>query len=116
MRRKRLNRKLILILSVCFFCMGCSNQDSHNPELMLGRWKSSFGRADLAIVKDSLGYYAIVYHRLPNDKLCPVRYPIKHSHNSVYIQAEGRVLLTFSIQNKTLFLSPGGEYTPLIPK
>lgn len=116
MRRKRINWKLVLILSVCFFCMSCSYQDSNNPELMLGHWKSSLGRADLSIVKDSLEYYVVVYHRLFDDKICPVRYPIKHSHNSAYIQAEGRVLLTYSVRNKTLFLSPGGEYAPLIPK
>lgn len=116
MRRKRLNWKLVLILSVYFFCMGCSDQDRSNPEMMIGSWKSSLGRADLSIKKDSLGYYAVVYHRLFDDKICPIRYPVKHSHNSVYIQAEGRVLLTFSVQNKTLFLSPGGKYTPLNSK
>lgn len=102
----------IIVSGVFWLCVGtsCSNDCSRNPQTMLGRWKSLQGRADITINKDSGNYYAIVHHRITGGKLCPVRYPVVYTATATYIQAEGRILLTYSTKNKTLFLSPGGKY------
>lgn len=93
-----------------FLCTGCNNDCSRNPSLMLGHWKSLDGKPDLTIDKDCLEYYVVVHHQLADERECPLRYPLVHWDNSTYIKAQSRIFLIYSKINKTLFLSPGGEY------
>lgn len=93
-----------------FLCTGCFDDYSRNPEVMLGHWKSLQEGPNVTIKRDSLEYYAIVYHRVAEGRECPVRYPLVYSHNSTYIKAECRIVLVYSKKMKTLFLSPGGIY------
>ena len=99
-----------------FLCIGCNNDYSKNPDCMLGYWKSLYGKPDLTIDKDSLEYYVIVHHKVMNGKECSIRYPLVFCDNSSYIKAQSRILLVYSKKNKTLFLSPGGEYYSSQPK
>lgn len=97
-------------VSLFFLCVGCNNDYSRNPDRMLGYWKSSHGKPALTIDKDSLEYYVIVHHKTANKKECSLRYPLVSWNNSTYIKAQTQILLVYSKKNKTLFLSPGGEY------
>lgn len=96
-------------------CTGC-NDCSIDPEIMLGHWKSSREKPDLTIGKDSLEYYAIVHHRIKDGKECPIRYPLVYRGNVTYIEADSRIMLVYSKKDKTLFLSPGGEYSLSLSK
>lgn len=107
------NRVIISGVFALLLCSGCGSS-SRDPEVMLGHWKSLRDKPDITIMKDSLHYYAIVYHRLSKGEVCPVRYPLIYDAFSTYIQAEGRILMTYSNKNKTLFLSPGGKYCLLV--
>ena len=96
-----------------FLCIGCHNDYSKNPNCMLGNWKSLHGKPDLTINKDSLGYYVVVHHKIINGGECPLRYHLVYCDNSSYIKAQNRIFLIYSKKNKTLHLSPGGEYCRL---
>lgn len=77
----------------------------------LGDWESTLGRADIRFVeKDSGNYSAIVSHRTGEGGVCPVEYPLLRARHGFYIQAEGRILVSFDPEKDRLFLSPGGTY------
>lgn len=103
-------------VSLFFLCVGCNNDYSRNPDLMLGHWINSHGKPDLTIDKDSLEYYVVVHHKTANKKECSLRYPLVNKDNSTYLKAQSQVLMIYSKKNKTLFLSPGGEYYRSKPK
>lgn len=76
-----------------------------------GDWGSDNGRADISIVQDEGGgYSAIVYHRISGGGTCPIAYPVVETAAGAYIQAEGRIVLSFDTEKDALFLSPGGAY------
>lgn len=77
----------------------------------LGDWQSTLGRADIRFVeKDSGDYSAIVSHPISGGGICPIEYPLLRTPNGFYIQAEGRILVSFDPDRDRLFLSPGGTY------
>lgn len=96
-------------------CMGC-NEYSVNPEVMLGHWKSVRKMPELTIGRDSVEYYAIIHHKIADGKECPVRYPLVSCGNSTYIKAASRIILVYSKEDHTLFLSPGGKYCLSVSK
>lgn len=110
MRMKLISQLVGSGIILLFLCVGCNNDCSRNPALMLGRWKSLEGKPDLTIGKDSTEYHAVVYHTANDGKECALRYPLVYQDNSTYIKAQSRIILIYSKKNKTLFLSPGGEY------
>lgn len=94
---------------------GCSEY-SINPDVMLGHWKSLQKKPDLTIGKDSAEYYAIVHHQITDGKECPIRYPLVHCGSFTYIKAGIRIVLVYSKEDNTLFLSPGGTYCLSVSK
>lgn len=115
MKMQTLNRIIGSGTFLLLLFTGC-NDCSINPELMLGHWKSIQEMPDLTIGKDSLEYYAIVHHSVEDGKECPVRYPLVCSGHSTYIKAGSRIILVYSKKERTLFLSPGGQYTLSVSK
>lgn len=100
------------ILTIVLTAICLSTSCSPPSDLPLGNWQSTQGRATLTILKDNLGnYQAIIHHQTAYGYTCPIVYPIVRKPYGIYIQAEGRIILTYSSENNTLFLSPGGRYT-----
>ena len=56
--------------------LSCQHSSVEMPDGMYGRWKSSTGRPDIILGTDSIGYFAIVHHRINDGRVCPVRYPL----------------------------------------
>lgn len=87
--------------------LSCAKQ----VEVPEGYWVSNRGRPPILITAEgNHKYTAIVYHILCDSSLCPVKYPIVRNSAGIYIQAEGRILISYSPEDSLLFLSPGGEY------
>lgn len=86
---------------------GCTKQ----VEVPEGYWVSKRGRPPVLITcEENNMYMATVYHICPDSSLCPIKYPIVRNSVGIYIQAEGRILVSYSSGKDILFLSPGGEY------
>lgn len=100
-----------LIIAVSIILSACNGRISEVPT---GRWSSKSGHPDITIVKvngkDNDKYEAIIYHKTYDGRICPVKYPLIISACGMYIQAEGRVLVSYSCSDDRLFLSPGGKY------
>lgn len=96
----------IAIPIICISCV-CSN---HTP-VPIGDWESCLGQPDISIIKnDSGGYSAVVCHKTFDGGICPVAYPIMETVTGAFIQAEGRIILSYDSAKDRLFLSPGGKY------
>lgn len=101
-------KKILSVAAVLLLCVGC-----HSPQgdIPTGCWESLQGRPSLTLEKDSTGNYrAIVHHRTADGGTCPVAYPLVRSTDGMYIQAEGRIYVCYSLEDNTLFLSPGGMF------
>lgn len=97
---------LIVITIICISCV-CGNLTL----MPTGEWKSCMGRSDISIIKnDSSGYSAVVYHKTLDGSICPVAYPIVETGTGAFIQAEGRIIISYNSVKDQLFLSPGGKY------
>lgn len=106
---KRLSHKTLSLLSGGLLCAlaACGGP---NP-VPVGDWRSTLGRADIRFVeKDSGTYAAIVAHRVHGGGTCPVEYPVVKTSQGCYIQAEGRIVVSYAPEKDRLFLSPGGTY------
>lgn len=96
----------IAIPIICISCV-CSN---HTP-VPTGDWESCLGQPDISIIKnDSGGYSAVVCHKTFDGGICPVAYPIMETVTGAFIQAEGRIILSYDSAKDRLYLSPGGKY------
>lgn len=105
---KHIILSMLQSFALLFLCVGC-NTPQKFPE---GSWQSPQGRPSLIFEQDSCGnYYAIIQHSTADGRICPVSYPVvRQSTGKYYIQAEGRIYLSYSSEDSTLFLSPGGIY------
>ena len=91
--------------------LSCRHSPVEMPDGMYGRWKSSTDRPDITLGTDSIGYFAIVHHRINDGRVCPVRYPLHlSSPTKGYIRAEGCILFYYDSLKHTLYFSPGGDY------
>lgn len=105
---KHTKKNLLPVAVLLLLCAGCG---ASQVDIPTGCWQSMQGRPSLTLEKDSAGaYHAIVYHRTADGRTCPVTYPVVRNANGMYIQAEGRILICYSFEEKTLFLSPGGLF------
>lgn len=103
MSKKNLLSVFIIILAFS----GCARQ----MEIPEGYWVSNRGRPPLLITSEGNNkYVATVYHICSDSSLCPINYPIIRNSAGIYIQAEGRILISYSREKDILFLSPGGKY------
>lgn len=104
---KRIRRPLsIVVLAVLSSCHPSS-------QLPIGNWHSDSRRTDISIHQKTDGTcFAIVYHRIHGGGICPVEYPIVCTAFGTYIQAEGRILISYDADKDTnvMYLSPGGTY------
>lgn len=107
--RRKLTRIKIIAIAVLAANMACS---CDRPQQMpVGDWQSCTGRPDLSILESENGVYsAVVFHKTYYGNVCPVIYPIIRTETEFYIQAEGRIVLSYDIERDNLFLSPGGQY------
>lgn len=107
--------KVWLASALVFFLVfsGCRK----NTVIPEGYWVGAPGRPAILIVRNEQGELtATVYHILANGLLCPVNYPVVRNAAGAYIQAEGRILISYSPNDTTLFLSPGGRYRRQAPE
>lgn len=107
---KRLSHKTLSLLSGGLLCaLAACGGPSPVP---VGDWRSTLGRADIRFVeKDSGAYAAIVAHRIHGGGTCHIEYPVvKTTCQGCYIQAEGRIVVSYDPEKDRLFLSPGGTY------
>lgn len=99
--------KFLSAFIVLLWLSGCNKQ----MEIPKGYWISERGRPDVLITDEgNKKYMATVYHICHDGSLCPIKYPIIYNSAGIYIQAEGRILITYSLKKDELFLSPGGVY------
>lgn len=98
---------LILLVGGVF---GCARQPLMVPE---GRWRSEGERPDILILKEDSAYVAVVFHRIYEGGVCPIKYPLVCTLTTLYIQAEGRIRIFYDREKDGLFLSPGGAYRRL---
>lgn len=106
---KRLSHKTLSLLSGGLLCalVACGGPSP----VPVGNWQSTLGRADIRFVeKDSGAYAAIVAHRIHGGGTCPIEYPVVKTSHGCYIQAEGRIAVSYDPEKDRLFLSPGGTY------
>lgn len=104
---KNKKTSMLLIAGSFFLVVGCNAPQ----DIPTGDWQSEQGRSELTLKKDAAGdYRAIVHHRMADGYVCPVTYPVCRGTCGMYIQAEGRIYLSYSSKDSTLFLSPGGTY------
>lgn len=102
-----MGKKFLLSAFTLIVFPGCTQQ----MEIPEGYWVSSMGKPSILItVEGNNKYTATVYHILSDSSLCPINYPIVRNSVGAYIQAEGRILISYSPEESILFLSPGGEY------
>ncbi|WP_455628053.1 DUF3876 domain-containing protein [Parabacteroides chinchillae] len=101
-----------ILLSYCFlFLYDCKKQtDTSSIDYICGNWISIQGRPRISILSTDSGYIAIVHHITVNREKYPIIYPILQTQYGTYIQAEGRIFISYSKKDSTLFLSPGGTY------
>lgn len=97
---------ITFILGILFLLVGCRD----SVTIPVGHWHSTQGRPSIQIVEKADGHTVIVFHRTYDGKLCPVEYPLVNVSGRMYIQAEGRILISYSSKTDRLFLSPGGIY------
>lgn len=98
---------MLLIAGSFFLVVGCNAPQ----DIPTGDWQSVQGRSALTLEKDSTGdCRAIVHHRMADGLICPVAYPVCIGTSGIYIQAEGRIYLSYSSKDSILFVSPGGAY------
>lgn len=91
--------------------VGCQERIVEMPKELYGKWNSKQHRSDITLGKDSVGTFAIVYHRTYDGQICPVRYTVQFKSSDIgVIQAEGCITFYYDINKKSLFLSPGGDY------
>lgn len=106
MKRTRMKIIAIAVLAANMVC--CSDRLQQMP---VGNWQSCTGRPDLSILGSDSGVYsAVVFHKTYYDNVCPVVYPVVRTATGAYIQAEGRIILSYDTGKDELFLSPGGRY------
>lgn len=107
---KHIHRKgLLFVLNLILLLCSCKQE----IKVPIGYWKSVQGRPNIQIMKKGNGYAAIVYHKTYEGGCCPIEYPLVTSPSGMYIQAEGRILISSSREQDKeaiLFLSPGGTY------
>lgn len=96
----------MMVIALSAFA-GCRNDGNRIPA---GDWISSQGRPMIRIAEKGGGYSAIVFHRTYSGDVCPVEYPLVTGSSGMYIQAEGRIIVSYSEKRDELFLSPGGVY------
>lgn len=103
-----MRKKIFLSAFILMALSGCIGNQMEIPE---GYWVSTQKKPPILItVEGNNKYTATVYHILCDGSPCPVKYPIIRSSAGMYIQAEGRILLSYSPEDSILFLSPGGAY------
>lgn len=103
-----MRKKIFLSAFILVAFLGCIGRQVEIPE---GYWVSIRGKPSILITLEGNNKYtATVYHILCDSSLCPVNYPIVRNSAGMYIQAEGRILISYSPGDSILFLSPGGEY------
>lgn len=97
-----------LVIAVMLFLSGGCSRERAIPT---GEWVSLQGRAMVHIKEVAENEYsAIVFHSTYNGKVCPIEYPLMVGSSGMYIQAEGRIIVSYSAEKDQLFLSPGGIY------
>lgn len=111
MNKKRSSIYQYLLLYLYIFTLsGCVEKKPVDFPCIEGYWKSVQDRPSLRIGQDEDGYYAIVYHHTAHRHICPIRYPLIYQPYGIYLQAERRILVSYSKRDSSLFLSPGGKY------
>lgn len=104
---KHIKWPLLLIVTSLFLFAECNI----SQDIPTGCWQSSQGKPSVTLKKDSAGnFQAIIHHHTANGHICPVVYPLVKDITGMYIQAEGRILVSYSPKDSTLFLSPGGVF------
>jgi len=104
---KRLRSTYCMMVIVLSVLAGCRNDGYGIP---VGDWISRQGRPMIRIAEKGGGFSAIVFHRTYSGDVCPVEYPLVTGSSGMYIQAEGRIIVSYSEKRDELFLSPGGVY------
>ena len=100
------NKVYILLLNIMLLLSGCRPPN----EIPIGLWHSTNGRPAVEIVERERGYAVIVFHQTHTGSVCPIEYPLVLTSTGMYIQGEGRIIVSYSNEKDQLFLSPGGEY------
>lgn len=96
------NKGYILPLNIMLLLSGCRPPN----EIPVGLWYSINGRPAVEIVEQVRGYF----HQTHTGSICPIEYPLVLTSTGMYIQGEGRIIVSYSSEKDQLFLSPGGKY------
>lgn len=108
MKRELTRMKMIATAILASNMAGSCDRPQQMP---VGDWQSCTGRPDLSILEsENEVYSAVVFHKTYDGNVCPVIYPVIRTGTGAYIQAEGRIVLSYDIKKDNLFLSPGGQY------
>ena len=96
----------ILLFNIMLLLTGCKSID----DVPVGRWHSINGRPMIEIAPKRDGYAVTVFHLTHTGSICPVEYPLVRTSTGMYIQGEGRIIVSYLQEKDQLFLSPGGTY------
>lgn len=96
----------ILLFNILLLLTGCK----FTNDIPVGRWHSINGRPMVEITPKGDGYAVTVFHLTHTGSICPVEYPLVRTSTGMYIQGEGRIIVSYLPKKDQLFLSPGGTY------